>query len=54
MNWRQIRIYKITSADMYQLFAYGKKYGSDNKNLQLALIYPKNSNFGNKLEPFLL
>ncbi len=44
--------YKITSADMYQLFAYGKKYNDHNNNLQLALIYPKNNNFSNKLEPF--
>ncbi len=34
--------YKISQADMYQLYAYGKKYGGVKK---LYLIYPKNENF---------
>jgi 5-methylcytosine-specific restriction enzyme subunit McrC len=33
--------FDISQADLYQLFAYGKKYGCNN----LYLIYPKNENF---------
>jgi len=34
--------YKISQADMYQLYAYGKKYDGVKR---LYLIYPKNENF---------
>lgn len=34
--------YKISQADMYQLYAYGKKYDGGKK---LYLVYPKNENF---------
>ena len=44
--------YNITSADMYQLFAYGKKYSVNDKLSKLAMIYPLNSNFEDKLPPF--
>lgn len=37
--------YNISQADMYQLYAYGKKYQSDNGNVQLALIYPHSESF---------
>lgn len=35
----------ISQADMYQLFAYGKKYGCK----QVALVYPKTKDFQNPL-----
>ena len=35
----------ISQADMYQLFAYGKKYGCK----QVALVYPKTEQFKKKL-----
>lgn len=40
--------YGIESADMYQLFAYGKKYGSS----ELVLIYPATNTFREPLETF--
>jgi 5-methylcytosine-specific restriction enzyme subunit McrC len=42
--------YQISQADMYQLFAYGKKY----KAKTLRLIYPKNQNFQHSIhiKPF--
>jgi 5-methylcytosine-specific restriction enzyme subunit McrC len=44
--------YKITQADMYQLYAYGRKYSKISK-LKLALIYPANANFHKKLDSFV-
>ena len=40
--------YEISQSDMYQLFAYAKKYNSK----KLYLIYPKTENFIRALEPF--
>ncbi|HDR52552.1 MAG TPA: hypothetical protein ENN90_13200 [Mariniphaga anaerophila] len=37
--------YNISQADMYQLYAYGKKYQSENGSIQLALIYPHSESF---------
>ncbi len=40
--------YGIEQADLYQMYAYGKKYGSK----QLFLIYPANENFKMPLQVF--
>ena len=46
-KWKRIneddsdRKHGISQADMYQLFAYGKKYGCK----QVALVYPKTEQF---------
>lgn len=46
--------YNIKSSDMYQLYAYGKKYSIGKvKEAKLILIYPKNRNFSNKLDSFI-
>lgn len=37
--------YNISQADMYQLYAYGKKYQTGNGSVQLALIYPHSESF---------
>ncbi len=37
--------YNISQSDMYQLFAYGKKYQAKNGKVQLVLIYPKHTDF---------
>lgn len=37
--------YLISQADMYQLYAYGKKYQCEGKEVRLLLIYPKNELF---------
>lgn len=34
---------------MYQLYAYGKKYQSNNGNVHLVLIYPKHAEFDKHL-----
>ena len=48
------RNYNITQADMYQLYAYGKKYAlADNTNPTLVLLYPSNPNFSAKLNSFI-
>lgn len=44
--------YGISQADMYQLFAYGKKYINDQNIPKLLLIYPYNQNFTSKLNSF--
>jgi 5-methylcytosine-specific restriction enzyme subunit McrC len=45
--------YKISQADMYQLYAYGKKYKAVTSNPpRLILIYPKNENFTKPLQFF--
>jgi len=41
--------YWISSSDMYQLFAYGKKYPN---NPKLFLIYPASDTFTERLAPF--
>ncbi len=48
--------YNISSADMYQLYAYGKRYAYNddtNENPNLVLLYPSNLNFTNKLDNFI-
>lgn len=53
--------YGISQSDMYQLYAYGKKYeiehnkGHENKIKppHLVLLYPENENFKKKLENFI-
>ncbi|MFN5073853.1 MAG: McrC family protein [Alphaproteobacteria bacterium] len=47
------RNYNISQADMYQLYAYGKKYTSDGIEPSLVLLYPSNSQFSVKLENFV-
>ena len=37
--------YNISQADMYQLYAYGKKYQAKNGSVRLALIYPHSESF---------
>ncbi len=41
--------YNISQADMYQLYAYGKKYQTKNGSVRLALIYPYSESFNNPL-----
>lgn len=41
--------YNISQTDMYQLFAYGKKYQFNNGNTHLILIYPNHADFNNQL-----
>lgn len=48
--------YNISQSDMYQLYAYGKKYGLKNefqKEPKLVLLYPSNPNFKKPLEDFI-
>ena len=48
--------YNISSADMYQLYAYGKRFAYNdetNENPNLVLLYPSNPNFTKKLENFI-
>ncbi len=45
--------YGINQADMYQLFAYAKKYSSFSKSLLLVLLYPINESFTTPLKPFI-
>ena len=55
------RKYGISQSDMYQLYAYGKKYeiehnkGHENKIKppHLVLLYPENANFKEKLDNFI-
>lgn len=44
--------YLISQTDMYQLYAYGKKYSNNSNVVKLALIYPLNKNFLSELPPF--
>lgn len=37
--------YLISQSDMYQLYAYGKKYQQEGKEVRLMLIYPKHQDF---------
>ncbi|WP_167616959.1 McrC family protein [Maribellus sediminis] len=41
--------YNISQSDMYQLYAYGKKYQLENKPVHLVLIYPQHENFNKPL-----
>lgn len=48
--------YNISQADMYQLYAYGKKYDLKNGFLtepKLVLLYPSNPNFQKPLDDFI-
>jgi 5-methylcytosine-specific restriction enzyme subunit McrC len=45
--------YLISQSDMYQLFAYGKKYSQSDKVVQLFLIYPMNEYFQKGLSSFI-
>jgi len=42
----------IGQADLYQMFAYGKKYLHDQEVKELYLIYPKSAYFTRPLSPF--
>lgn len=44
--------YKISQADIYQLFAYAKKYLANQAIKQAILIYPRTDRFHEPLEPF--
>lgn len=44
--------YRISQQDVYQLFAYGKKYLADQAKKQVMLIYPRTEKFDKPLEPF--
>lgn len=45
--------YNISQADMYQLYAYGKKYFKQSAEPRLFLLYPANPNFTEPLEKFI-
>ncbi len=45
--------YNISQADMYQLYAYGKKYKISGSEPNLLLIYPSNPYFTKTLENFI-
>ena len=45
--------YNISQADMYQLYAYGKKYGLNSSDTSLILVYPANPNFTKPLDNFI-
>jgi len=47
------RNYNISQADMYQLYAYGKKYSTSQNEPKLILLYPSNPNFTKKLDEFI-
>ena len=40
----------ISQADLYQLYAYGKKYGAENVAPELFLLYPANENFDEQIK----
>ena len=48
-QYAETKNYKISQADMYQLYAYGKKYAG---SPLLVLIYPSNANFTKPIESF--
>ena len=37
--------FDVAQSDLYQLYAYGKKYQQDVKNVELFLVYPKTDKF---------
>ncbi len=45
--------YGILQSDMYQLYAYGKKYTLKDKSPRLILLYPKNKHFTSPLDNFI-
>jgi len=48
--------YNISQADMYQLYAYGKKYALNSENSivpNLVIIYPKSDQFNEPLDDFI-
>lgn len=45
--------YNISQSDMYQLYAYGKKYVLGGSEPTLFLLYPSNPNFNNILDHFI-
>ena len=45
--------YGISQADMYQLYAYGKKYTLQDRSPVLTLLYPKTKNFTTPLDDFI-
>ena len=45
--------YNISQADMYQLYAYGKKYTKDVNEPRLVLLYPTNPDFTTSLPEFI-
>lgn len=47
------RNYNISQADMYQLYAYGKKYTTPTQEPRLVLLYPSNQSFTKKLDEFI-
>lgn len=47
------RNYNISQADMYQLYAYGKKYTTLTQEPRLVLLYPSNQSFTKKLDEFI-
>lgn len=42
----------IGQADLYQMYAYGKKYLHDQQVKEVYLIYPKSANFTAPIQPF--
>lgn len=52
INENQTNKYNISQSDLYQLYAYGKKYQEGNTEPKLFLIYPANKEFQSKLKPF--
>ncbi len=66
-KWKVLNAYKekenygISQSDMYQLYAYGKKYEMEHnkgrelkiKPPHLVLLYPENDNFKRKLDNFI-
>jgi 5-methylcytosine-specific restriction enzyme subunit McrC len=45
--------YNISESDMYQLFAYGHKYLTNDTERKVILIYPKTDTFTKPLHPFI-
>ncbi len=58
MKWKLLdtrlpdKNYHISQSDLYQLYAYGKKYAQTHKTPHLYLIYPKQAYFQEALSPF--
>ncbi len=59
-KWKLLNSYKgrdnygISQSDMYQLYAYGKKYQFEHhRTPHLVLLYPENENFKTRLENFV-
>ncbi len=52
-QYAERRNYNISQSDMYQLYAYGKKYFNVDCDPKLFLIYPANLKFTSKLDNFI-